>query len=166
MIDILPETNGCIDYLNFNYIKTGSTTGFNKENMDIIRGKLERNNIYLDRYISSTCLDKPSRPHPFMIQKIMNDFNIIDPKSIIKVDDTSVGIPEGMRAGCWTVGVARWSINMNISTIEDAYGLHLFEVKDKLQGSRETLYSAGADFVIDTLDELPKVIENINNIYQ
>ena len=166
MIDILPETRECIDYLNFNYIKTGSTTGFNKENMDIIRGKLERNNIYLDRYISSTCLDKPSRPHPFMIQKIMNDFNIIDPKSIIKVDDTSVGIHEGMRAGCWTVGVARWSINMNISTIEDAYGLHLFEVKDKLQGSRETLYSAGADFVIDTLDELPKVIENINNIYQ
>ena len=58
MIDILPETKGCIDYLNFNYIKTGSTTGFNKENMDIIRGKLERNNIYSMGCVSSTSCDE------------------------------------------------------------------------------------------------------------
>tara|TARA_B100000519_G_scaffold202706_2_gene221930 strand:- start:2724 stop:3512 length:789 start_codon:yes stop_codon:yes gene_type:complete len=164
MIDILPETKPCIGYLDFNYIRTGCTTGFNKKNMDIIRGKLERNNIYLDRYISSTCLDKPSRPHPFMIQEIMNRLNITDPKSVIKVDDTVVGIHEGMRAKCWTVGVARWSINMNISSIEDAYGLHIYELQNQLKKSREILYNGGADFVIDTLDELPQVIENINNI--
>ena len=98
IIDILPETKPCIGYLDFNHIQTGCTTGFNKKNMDIIRGKLERKNIYLDRYISSTCLDKPSRPHPFMIQEIMNSLNITDRKSVIKNDDTVVGIHEGMRA--------------------------------------------------------------------
>ena len=164
MIDVLPETKSCIGYLDLNYIQTASTTGFNKKNMEIIRGKLERNNIYLDRYISSTCLDKPSRPHPFMIQELMNRMNITDPKSVIKVDDTVVGIHEGMRAKCWTVGVARWSTNMNISSIEDAYGLHIYELQDKLKQSRETLYGGGADFVINTLDELPQVIEHINNI--
>ena len=166
MVDVLPETKSCIGYLDSNYIQTGCTTGFNKKNMDIIRGKLERNNIYLDSYISSTCLDKPSRPHPFMIQKIMNSLNITDPKSVIKIDDTVVGIHEGMRAKCWTVGVARWSINMNISSIEDAYGLHIYELQNQLKKSREILYDSGADFVIDTLDELPQVIENINNIYK
>ena len=165
MIDILPETKPCIDYLKFNYIKSGSTTGFNKKNMEIIQGKLERNNIYLDSYVSSTCLDKPSRPYPFMIEKIMRDFNINNPKSIIKVDDTVIGIHEGLRAKCWTVGVARWSSNMNIATIEDAYSLHIFELQGQLKKSREVLYNAGADFVIDTLDELPQVIQQINNIY-
>lgn len=164
IIDILPETKPCIGYLDFNYIKKGCTTGFNKKNMDIIRGKLERKNIYLDRYISSTCLDKPSRPHPFMIQEIMNSLNITDPKSVIKVDDTVVGIHEGMRAKCWTVGVSRWSTNMKISSIEDAYGLHIYELQNQLKKSREILYEGGADFVIDTLDELPRVIEYINNI--
>ena len=94
----------------------------------------------------------------------MDDLHITDPKSVIKVDDTVIGIHEGMRAKCWTVGVARWSINMDISSIEDAYGLHIYELQDHLKKSRETLYEAGADFVIDTLDDLPQVIEHLNNI--
>ena len=161
MIDILPETRECIDYLQFNYIQTGVTTGFNRENMDIIKDKLERNQIYLDSYVSSTCLDKPSRPYPYMIQKNMENLNINDPKEVIKVDDTVVGIHEGLRANCWTVGVARWSTNMNIYSIEDAYGFSEWEIQDRLENSRNILKEAGADYVIDTLDELPRVIESI-----
>jgi len=162
IVDVLPETQDCIDYLQFNYIQTGVTTGFNQENMNIIRDKLERRSIYLDSYVSSTCLDKPSRPYPFMIQKNMENLQVKDPKEVIKVDDTVVGIHEGMRAKCWTVGVARWSINMNLQSIDDAYGLSIHDVQDKLRYSRTVLEEAGADFVIDTLDDLPKVIETIN----
>ena len=164
MIDVLPETRECIDYLQFNYIQTGVTTGFNQENMDIIRDKLERRSIYLDSYVSSTCLNNPSRPYPYMIQKNMENLHIKDPKELIKIDDTVVGIHEGLRAKCWTVGVARWSINMNIHSIEDAYGFSIDDVQDKLMNSRIILEEAGADYVIDTLDELPQVIENINNV--
>ena len=56
--------------------------------------------------------------------------------------------------------------NMNISAIEDAYSLHIYELQNQLKRSREILYEGGADFVIDTLDELPQVIEYINNIYK
>ena len=164
MVDVLPETQECIDYLQFNYIKTGVTTGFNQENMNIIRDKLERKRIYLDSYVSSTCLDKPSRPYPFMIQKNMENLHIKDPKEVIKVDDTVVGIHEGLRANCWTVGVARWSINMNLQSIDDAYGLSIHDVQDKLTYSRTVLEEAGADFVIDTLDDLPRVVEKIKSM--
>ena len=41
MIDILPETRECIDYLGFNYIKTGCTARFDKENMKAIQNKLD-----------------------------------------------------------------------------------------------------------------------------
>ena len=164
IVDVLPETQDCIDYLQFNYIQTGVTTGFNQENMNIIRDKLERRSIYLDSYVSSTCLDKPSRPYPFMIQKNMENLQVKDPKEVIKVDDTVVGIHEGMRAKCWTVGVARWSINMNLQSIDDAYGLSIHDVQDKLKYSRTVLGEAGADFVIDTLDDLPRVVEKINSM--
>ena len=133
MIDVLPETKACINYLDFNYIQTASTTGFNKKNMEIIRGKLERNNIYLDRYISSTCLDKPSRPHPHMINKNLEMLNIANPRKVIKVDDTLVGIQEGLNANCITVAVARWSVNMGIHNIQDAFEFSDFDVYGNLK---------------------------------
>ena len=64
-------------------------------------------------------------------------------------------------AGCITVGVARWSIHMNIS---DAYEFdeRYPEIQEKLKHSRNVLMDSSADYVIDTLDELPRVIESIN----
>jgi phosphonoacetaldehyde hydrolase len=164
MIDILPETRECIDYLGFNYIKTGCTTDFSKENMELIQNKLELNDIYLDNYVSSTCLDKPGRPHKFMIQENMKRLGISNPREVLKIDDTVVGIEEGKNAGCITVGVARWSIHMNIMSISDAYEFDekYPEIQDRLKHSRSILREAGADYVIDTLDELPLVIESIN----
>ena len=133
MIDILPETKQCMAYLDFNYIKTGCTTGFNKENMDIIKRKLERNSIFLDSYVSSTCLDTQSRPYPYMIQENMNRLNIRNPRSVIKIDDTAIGIQEGQNAYCWTVGVDRWSSNMKILTIVEAYNLELYQLRSIYQ---------------------------------
>jgi len=164
VIDVLPETEKCINYLQKNDILTGSTTGFNQKNTNIIRNMLERKGIYLNSYVSSTCLNKPSRPYPYMIQENMKNFNITDPRKVIKVDDTVVGINEGLNSNCWTVGVSRWSTYMNIQSIEDIDGLGNNDIEDKLKYSRSILENTDADFVIDTLDELPKVIEKINSI--
>ena len=166
IIDILPETKDCVHTLQSRDIQIGCTTGFNAENMNIIRKKLNKNDIHFNSYVSSTCIDKPSRPHPYMIQKNMELLNIRDPKTVIKLDDTVVGIHEGIAANCLTVGVAKWSIYMNISTIDDAYyfhhDLHKEEMDEKLIQSRKILNEAGADFVIDSLDELPSLIDKIN----
>ena len=159
---ILPEVPNCVKYLKRNNILIGSTTGFNRENMKIIKKKLEFHNLGLNSYVSSTCLDKPSRPYPYMIEENMNQLNIRDPRSIIKIDDTAIGIQEGQNANCWTVGVVRWSSNMKIQTIEEAYNLELYQLQENFKKCKETLIATGADYVIDTLDELPNVIRNIN----
>ena len=163
LMSILPEVPNCIQYLKKNNIKIGCTTGFNKEHMNIIRKRFDINNISLDSYISSTCLNKPSRPYPYMIEENMKNLNINDPKTIIKIDDTALGIQEGKNSNCWTVGVARWSINMNLHTIEEAYSLDIHELDDNLKRCRKRLFDSGADFVINTLDELPFIIHKINN---
>ena len=51
LITICPETKNCIVFLRKNNIKTGTTTGFNKENMEIIKDKLENSNVFIDSYV-------------------------------------------------------------------------------------------------------------------
>ena len=96
----------------------------------------------------------------------MELLNINDPRTVIKLDDTVVGIHEGLNANCLTIGVAKWSVYMNIYTIDDAYyfhhDLHKEEMDERLIQSRKILNEAGADFVIDSLDELPSLIDKIN----
>ena len=97
----------------------------------------------------------------------MDRLNIRSPKHVIKIDDTEVGIQEGINANCITIGVAKWSVYMKMLTLDDAYyfhhDLHKGEMDKKLIHCREILKKAGADFVIDSLNELPPIIEKINN---
>lgn len=174
---VIPQTVKCIRYLQDNDILTGVTTGFDYEQTMRVKSLLETYNIYLDSYVSSTCLEKPSRPHPFMIHKNMDNLNINDHRAIIKIDDTISGIKEGLNAGCLTVAVARWSVNMGVDTYEDMmrldnaimdgsnnYSLNYHNQKEKLKESREILKSSGAHYVIDTLEELPGIIQHINRM--
>lgn len=161
-LDIIPETRRTIDYLHHRKIKTGVTTGFNKEITELVRDKLNHNYIYIESFVSSTCLDKPSRPFPFMIQENMKRLNIENPKSIIKIDDTKIGIEEGKNAGCITVGVYRWSSYMKICDVENEYRIPRDELDFKISESKNTLSEANPDFLIRSLDELPGVIRFLN----
>lgn len=161
-LDIIPETRRTIDYLHYRKIKTGVTTGFNKEITELVRDKLNNNYIYIESFVSSTCLDKPSRPFPFMIQENMKRLNIDNPKSIIKIDDTKIGIEEGKNAGCITVGVYRWSTYMKICDVENEYRIPRDDFDFKISESKNTLREANPDFLIRSLDELPDVINFLN----
>jgi phosphonoacetaldehyde hydrolase len=162
-IRILPETKQCFDLLGENNILTGVTTGFNHEITMKIKEKIIDKDIYIHKYVSSTCMETPSRPFPHMIHHIMNELHIDNPNSVIKIDDTEIGIKEGINAGCTTVGVAKWSINMKMKAYEEAYILTQKEYDERLKYSRFALVQAGADHVIDSLDELYPLIHRINN---
>lgn len=174
---IIPQTRKCIRYLQDNNILTGVTTGFDYGQTMRVKSLLETYNVHLDSYVSSTCLDLPSRPEPYMIHKNMDNLNINNPKKIIKIDDTVSGIKEGLNSGCLTVAVARWSVNMGVDTYEEMmrldnvimdgsnnYSLNYHRQKERLKESREILKKSGAHYVIDTLEELPGIIEHINRM--
>ena len=161
-IDIIPETKDIIDYLRERNILVGVTTGFDKEITDIIINQLDKNDIKIDKYVSSSCLDAPSRPYPHMINHIMKDFKIDNPYEVIKLDDTIIGIKEGKMASTWTAGIARWSTNMKIKTKDEFNDLSLFEQDKRLNESREILKSSESNYVLDTLDELPEIIQRLD----
>jgi len=159
-IDIIPETYSTFEYLKKNDIKIGTTTDLNKKNADIIGRVLNDNVCKLDNIVSSTCVKK-SRPHIDMIHKNMIDLGVSNPKTMIKIDDTNVGIKEGKNAGLWTVGVARWSTYMNVLP-ENYNNMNDIVIRERLESSKEKLKLSQPDFIIETLDELPNIIEIIN----
>lgn len=162
-IEILPETKSCIKWLGDNNISIGATTGFSKPIMSAIKEKLIDENIHIDKYVSSTCLGKPGRPNPHMMNSIINSLSIADPKRVIKVDDTCVGIEEGKNAGTLTVGVAKWSTNMKMTDYDQDKNMSKEEYVERLKSSREALWKANPDYVIDDLNQLPNIIKHINN---
>ena len=162
-IEILPETKNTINWLKDNNISIGATTGFSKPIMSAIKEKLIDEDIHIDKYVSSTCLGKPGRPNPHMMNEIINSLSIADPKRVIKVDDTCVGIEEGKNAGTLTIGVAKWSTNMKMTDYSQEKNMSKEEYVERLKNSREELWKANPDYVIDDLNQLPKVINMINS---
>jgi len=159
-VEIIPETKNCIHLLSENNISTGVTTGFSRPVMNKMKDKLIQNDIMIDNYISSTCLGKPGRPNPHMIKELMNQLSIKDPRKVIKVDDTVIGITEGKNAGCITVGVSKWSSNMKMNSYDQIVPRE--EYIEKRKYSTEILWSANPDYVIKDLSELYPLIKKIN----
>ena len=79
-------------------IRIALNTGYSKDIQESIIKKL-RMNEFVDNYISSDQV-KLGRPHPFMINKLMEKNNLFDPKSVIKFGDTRNDIFEGINANC------------------------------------------------------------------
>jgi phosphonoacetaldehyde hydrolase len=161
-IDIIPETKKCINHLRDRNILLGCTTGFGRETLDIIGDVLRKDNIYLDSYVSSTCVtESMRRPNSGMIYKNMKNLGLTGTGTtgILKIDDTKVGIEEGKRAGCITVGVARWSTYMDMTP--SSFIVNNLELEKRLIKSRKKLLEAKPDYIIDTLDELIPLINHI-----
>ena len=60
------------------------------------------------------------------------------------------------------MGIARYSNYMDMDTLEEAQSLPKDEIQRRLVKTRDILQKAGAHYVINTFDELPEVVEEIN----
>jgi phosphonoacetaldehyde hydrolase len=100
------------------------------------------------------------RPAPLGMYKCFVDLGVYPPSSVIKVDDTEPGIGEGVAAGCVTVGVAL-SGNYVGKTPAELACLPSDEISALREAAAAKLRAAGADHVIDTVGDLPNLIETI-----
>jgi len=145
-------------------IKVGSTTGFMKVMVDILlrdaakQGYVPDSSVAGDQVINNLGF----RPAPFMLYKNLLEMAVWPIQSVVKVDDTSSGIKEGLNAGCWSVGVAAYSNYTAVASMDEWNNLSENEKQKRVQGSREKLEESGAHYVIDGIWQLPLVIEEIN----
>ena len=142
-------------------LKIGSTTGYTSEMMTIVASEAKKNGYEPDSLVTPDDV-KFGRPYPYMIFKNMEKLDIFPPKCVVKVGDTVSDIKEGRNAGVWSVGVLSGSSETGLSLSESCT-----IAKDKIavrkNRAEARFRNAGADYVIDSIFELPELIDEINN---
>lgn len=159
-IPFVVETVNTIREMN---IKIGSTTGYTDNMMQTVLKGAKAKGYQPDNWVTPDSTRSLGRPYPYMIFKNIEALQISAPWKVIKIGDTIADIKEGINSGVWSVGVAVGSSQMGLSKQEyDA--LSNSEKLNKINIVREEFIKAGADFVISTMKDLPKLIEDVNDM--
>jgi phosphonoacetaldehyde hydrolase len=157
VIDGLLET---VETLRRRGMKIGSTTGYTRAMLDLL---LEAS--ALQGYTPDCSLTPEEagtgRPHPFMMYECAVRLQVYPLAAIAKVGDTPADVLEGLNAGAWSIGVAGTGNSIGLSR-EDFLELPETEKETRLIGARAELQNAGAHYVIDTLADLPSVLDEID----
>ena len=143
-------------------IKIGSSTGFVRSMVDILEADAKEQGYVPDASVAGDEVKHGARPKPFMVYRNLDLMDVHPIQSVVKVDDTVSGVGEALEAGCWGVGIARYSNYMDIDSLDHLESLPESEIQRRLAVTREILQKAGAHYVIDTFDQLPDVIEDVN----
>jgi len=145
-------------------VKIGSSTGYTSEIMAQLKPLAASQGYSPDSYVTSDMVTT-GRPTPSMIYLNMVNMDVSPAEAVVKVDDTTSGIVAGLTAGCWTVGVAKTGnyVGMTEDEMERADPRDL---SAKIDNATNILYKSGAHFVIETTNDLPEVIAEINRRMQ
>lgn len=101
------------------------------------------------------------RPKPWLSTRVAERLDIFPLCACVKVDDTLPGIAEGLNAGMWTVGVTRTGNEVGLDEHEVAR-LPPAELATRLTAARRRFEAAGAHYVVESVTDLPAVVEDIN----
>ena len=156
---LVPGALETIAYLKARDIRIGSTTGYTRSIMAHVLPVAARQGYEPENLVCADDLPE-GRPTPLGMYKCFVDLGVYPPSSVIKVDDTEPGIGEGVAAGCVTVGVAL-SGNYVGKTPAELACLPSDEISALREAAAAKLRAAGADHVIDTVGDLPNLIETI-----
>ena len=131
----LPGIEEALATLRDQGIKVALTTGFAREIADLILDSMGWHKGAT--FDASSCGDEveAGRPAPDMIETVMAELGVTDRAAVISVGDTSADVVSALRAGVTSVGVLTG---------------HL---------SREDFAAEGAHVVLESVADLPRVLE-------
>jgi phosphonoacetaldehyde hydrolase len=95
-----------------------------------------------------------------MVFRVMEALSVYPPAAVVKVGDTVADVEEGRNAGAWSVGVIDSSNEMGLAEVE-FNGLSAAERADRRRAVRDRFEAAGAHAVVNTLAELPAVLDQL-----
>lgn len=140
-------------------LKIGSTTGYIREIMAPLLPLAAAQGYAPDNLVCAGDL-AAGRPSPAMMYRTFLDLGVWPASAVVKVDDTEVGIAEGLNAGCWTVGVALTGNVFGLNVAQTA-ALSAQAFDRMRQTARSKLTRCGAHFVIDSVADLDGVLDRI-----
>jgi phosphonoacetaldehyde hydrolase len=141
-------------------LRVGSTTGYPRPMLDLLIQKASSQGY---RPEVSLCPDDVGggRPKPWMCLQIAQQFRLSCVAAAVKVGDTVSDIQEGLNAGMWAVGISDTGNEVGLSAA-DLATLPDEERKRRSLKAAQNLLTAGAHYVIESVQALPWILEEIN----
>jgi phosphonoacetaldehyde hydrolase len=157
--DAIPGAAATLAALRARGVKIGSSTGYTREIMAKILPRAAAQGIAPDSLVCTG--DTPDgRPSPLMFWRGLVEMNAWPAWRAVKVDDTTVGVAEGINAGAWSVGVAVSGNAFGASEAE-IRAMPAEEFARRRTAAYEALTAAGAHFVVDSVADLLPAIDAI-----
>jgi phosphonoacetaldehyde hydrolase len=150
---------GTVAALRARGLAIGSTTGYTREIMEPLLPLAARQGYAPDSLLGAGDLPE-GRPAPMMMYRTFLELGVWPAAAVVKVDDTAVGVGEGLNAGAWTVGVALTGNVFGLSPAETA-ALSPSAFAARLAEARGALRRAGAHVVVDSVADLIPAIDAI-----
>lgn len=158
--ELIPGVLSAVDFLRRRGLRIGTTTGYTRPMLQPLAEKAAAQGYRPDATVTPDEVGV-GRPAPFMILENLVRLQAWPPAAVVKVGDTPVDIEEGRNAGVWTVAVAATGNELALSR-QEFEALSAPDRELRVQAARERLRAAGAHWVVDTLDELPGVMDAID----
>jgi phosphonoacetaldehyde hydrolase len=156
----IPGVVEAIGALRGQGIKIGSTTGYTRAMMDVLQAEAARKGYTVDCCATPDGLPA-GRPAPFMIFRNMTELNVQHPDCVVKAGDTLEDIREGLHAKVHVAGIILGSSELGLSA-DEIDRLPAGELPRRMSAVRDRMLQAGAHHVLDSIEELPSLVQRIN----
>jgi phosphonoacetaldehyde hydrolase len=158
--DLIPGTVEAVEQLHFLDIKVAATTGYNTAMMDVVLKGAAQQGFVPD---TALCAEQVpmGRPAPWLIYRSMEQLGVYPRVAVVKIGDTLPDIEAGLNAGVWSIGVAKTGNMMGLHK-EEIEALPSDEYEARLSSAYDRMYRAGAHYVVDSIADCVKIIEEIN----
>lgn len=158
--DVISGIPVLVDECRNRGLKIGSSTGYTHELVDTFASKVATAGYSPDCVICSE--DVPAgRPAPWMLFEAARQLDVYPMWSVVKVDDTGVGLAAARSAGSWAVGVTRTGNGVGLNEDEVAE-LSDGDLRKRVALAGERLTESGAHFLVESVADLMPLLEDID----
>lgn len=157
--ELIPGALGAVQALRARGLKIGSTTGYPRAVMAVLAERAAAQGYVPECVVGAE--DTPiGRPSPFPAWQALMALAVYPAEAAVKIGDTVVDIEEGLNGGLWSVGVVVTGNEVGLSA--EAWAALPADERSRLRlKAAARLSAAGAHYVIDSLADVPPVLDDI-----
>jgi len=136
-------------------------TAYSREEAKIFAEALKKQGIEFDFIITSSDV-KEGRPHPFMLDGIMQYFGLTHPQELLVVGDTPADMQAAYRRNYPRVGAAGYSSLLNINSNQEGLNMPAAQMLARQETAKTILKVHHANYCMTDSEQLLDIVNDYN----